>query len=173
MRLLTFLAIALIGGPLCAQVGGQANREFDAEGSKVEVEIGCGDSAIIGVSSLGVGAEFAHIDAIRKTRWPDQPLPYDTATGKGLYASFFGSGDFNLAKLPASYAGQSLVILGTDLVPLKSKNSDGSPPWAQVLFLKADIPNAVFWVDFDAAVSSGEIQEFRANWSLREEESQP
>ncbi len=173
MRLLTFLAIACIAGPLWAQVEEQADLEFDVEGSKVEVEIGCGDTAIIGVSSLGKGAEFAHIDAIRKTRWPDLPLPYDTATGMGLYASFFGSGDFNLAKLPASYAGQALVILGTDRVPLKSKNSDGSTPWAEVLFLKADIPNTVFWVDFDAAVSSGEIQEFRANWSLREEDSQP
>ncbi|MFM1899063.1 MAG: hypothetical protein RL577_1303 [Bacteroidota bacterium] len=173
MRLLTFLAMALLGGSVWAQVEPQDDLAFEDEGSKVEVEIGCGDTAIIGVSSLGVGSEFAHIDAIRKTRWPDRPLAYDTATGKGLYASFFGSGDFNLAKLPASYAGRYLVILGVDRVPLKTKNSDGSTPWAEVLFLEADIPNTVFWVDFNAALSSGEIQEFRANWALREEEDQP
>jgi hypothetical protein len=137
---------------------------------QVEVEIGCGDTAILGASSLGPGSEFLHIDAIRKTRWPDTPIPYDTSTGQGLYASFFGSGDFNLAKLPGSYAGKALLILGVDEVPVKSQNPNSPSLWVKVVFLQADIPNTVFWVDFEQAMESGEVQEFRANWALRPEE---
>lgn len=169
MRSAVFLMMLGMAVGLRAQVPKPVDPSVEQEGKQVEVEIGCGDTAIVGVSSVGVGADFVHIDAIRKTRWPDKPTPYDTSTGQGLYASFFGSGDFNLAKLPASYAGEALVILGVDVVPLKTKNPDGTTPWAQVLFLQADIANTVFWVDFDAALQSGEIKEFRANWSLREE----
>ena len=137
---------------------------------QVEVEIGCGDTAILGASSQGPGSEFLHIDAIRKTRWPDTPIPYDTITGQGLYASFFGSGDFNLAKLPGSYAGKALLILGVDEVSVKSEIPNSPSRWVKVVFLQADIPNTVFWVDFEQAVQTGELQEFRANWALREEE---
>ncbi len=151
---------------ICCLIGLGIFPLFGQIEEQVEVEIGCGDTAILGVSSRGEGMDFVHIDAYRKTRFTGVEKAYDTATGQGFFESFFRSGDFDAAELPASYAGKALVILGVEEVPLTTANSQTR--WARVVYLHGDVRNTVFWVDFDEALASGEIQEFRANWDKRE-----
>ncbi len=115
---------------------------------EVEIEIGKGDTALIGKTSL---AEFVHLDIYRRTRWdPDAP-GYDTATGNGFYQSFF-KGDYDAAELPALYAGRKFVILGVEV--LKNKNTGKD---MNIMYLHGDVENSVIWVDFDRAVETREI----------------
>lgn len=132
---------------------------------KVEMEIGTGDTAVIGKSN---GAEvFAYLDIFRKTRWDPDPLPldsfsmkyptYDSATGNGFYRYFF-RGDFDAAELPNEFEGRELEILGIEvLVDTKT----GGPK--NIMYLKSDIPDTVIWVDFDEALKYGEIETFVLN----------
>lgn len=132
---------------------------------KVEMEIGTGDTAVIGKSN---GAEvFAYIDIFRKTRWDPDPLPldsfsmkyptYDSATGNGFYRYFF-RGDFDAAELPNAFEGRELEILGIEvLVDTKT----GGPK--NIMYLKSGIPDTVIWVDFDDALKYGEIETFVLN----------
>lgn len=113
-----------------------------------EIDIGRGDTAVIGKTSM---SEFVHLDIYRRTRWdPDAP-GYDTATGNGFYQSFF-KGDYDAAELPALYAGRKLVILGVEI--LKNKNTGKD---MNIMYLHGDVPNSVIWVDFDRAVETKEI----------------
>lgn len=115
---------------------------------EIEVEIGRGDTAVIGKTSL---SEFVHLDIYRRTRWdPDAPS-YDTATGNGFYQSFF-KGDYDAAELPALYAGRKFVILGVEI--LKNKNTGKD---MNIMYLHGDVENSVIWVDFDRAVETREI----------------
>jgi len=115
---------------------------------EVEIEIGRGDTALIGKTSL---SEFVHLDIYRRTRWdPDAP-GYDTATGNGFYQSFF-KGDYDAAELPALYAGRKFVILGVEV--LKNKNTGKD---MNIMYLHGDVENSVIWVDFDRAVETREI----------------
>lgn len=132
---------------------------------KVEMEIGTGDTAVIGKSN---GAEvFAYLDIFRKTRWDPDPLPldsfsmkyptYDSSTGNGFYRYFF-RGDFDAAELPNEFEGRELEILGIEvLVDTKT----GGPK--NIMYLKSDIPDTVIWVDFDEALKYGEIETFVLN----------
>ncbi len=115
---------------------------------EIEVEIGRGDTAVIGKTAL---AEFVHLDIYRRTRWdPDAP-GYDTATGNGFYQSFF-KGDYDAAELPSLYAGRKFVILGVEI--LKNKNTGKD---MNIMYLHGDVENSVIWVDFDRAVETREI----------------
>lgn len=132
---------------------------------KVEMEIGTGDTAVIGKSN---GAEvFAYIDIFRKTRWDPDPLPldsfsmkyptYDSATGNGFYRYFF-RGDFDAAELPNAFEGRELEILGIEvLVDTKTGGLKN------IMYLKSGIPDTVIWVDFDDALKYGEIETFVLN----------
>lgn len=132
---------------------------------KVEMEIGTGDTAIIGKSK---GAEvFAYLDIFRKTRWDPDPLPldsfsmkyptYDSATGNGFYRYFF-RGDFDAAELPNEFEGRELEILGIEVL-VDTKTGDPK----NIMYLKSDIPDTVIWVDFDDSLKYGEIETFVLN----------
>jgi hypothetical protein len=114
----------------------------------IEVDIGKGDTAVIGKTSASV---FFHLDMYRRTRWEPGAPAYDTATGNGFYQSFF-KGDYDAAELPSSYSGQKMVILGVEV--LKNKNTGKD---MNVMYLYGDIPNSIIWVDFDEAMATGEI----------------
>jgi len=114
----------------------------------VEIDIGRGDTALIGKTSASV---FYHLDMYRRTRWEPGAPAYDTATGNGFYQSFF-KGDYDAAELPSSYSGQKMVILGVEV--LKNKNTGKD---MNVMYLYGDIPNSIIWVDFDEAMATGEI----------------
>jgi hypothetical protein len=113
-----------------------------------EIDIGCGDTAIIGKTSL---SEFVNLDIYRRTRWDPEATAYDTATGNGFYQSFF-KGDYDAAELPALYAGRKFVILGVEI--LKNKNTGKD---MNIMYLHGDVENSVIWVDFDRAVETKEI----------------
>lgn len=132
---------------------------------KVEMEIGTGDTAIIGKST---GAEvFAYLDIFRKTRWDPDPLPldsftikyptYDSSTGNGFYRYFF-RGDFDAAELPNAFEGRELEILGIEVL-VDTKTGDPK----NIMYLKSEIPDTVIWVDFDDAMKYGEIETFVLN----------
>lgn len=132
---------------------------------KVEMEIGTGDTAVIGKSK---GAEvFAYLDIFRKTRWDPDPLPldsfsmkyptYDSATGNGFYRYFF-RGDFDAAELPNEFEGRELEILGIEVL-VDTKTGDPK----NIMYLKSEIPDTVIWVDFDDALKYGEIETFVLN----------
>lgn len=114
----------------------------------VEIDIGKGDTALIGKTSAAV---FYHLDMYKRTRWAPEAPAYDTATGNGFYQSFF-KGDYDAAELPASYSGQKLVILGVEV--LKNKNTGKD---MNIMYLYGDLPNSIVWVDFDEAIATGEI----------------
>jgi hypothetical protein len=113
-----------------------------------EIDIGRGDTALIGKTSASV---FFHLDMYRRTRWEPGAPAYDTATGNGFYQSFF-KGDYDAAELPSSYSGQKMVILGVEI--LKNKNTGKD---MNIMYLYGDIPNSIIWVDFDEAMATGEI----------------
>ena len=115
---------------------------------EVEINIGRGDTALIGKTSASV---FFHLDMYRRTRWEPGAPSYDTATGNGFYQSFF-KGDYDVAELPSSYSGQKMVILGVEV--LKNKNTGKD---MNIMYLYGDIPNFIVWVDFDKAMATGEI----------------
>ncbi len=116
----------------------------------VEVELKTGDTVAIGQCE---GATFKHLDMYRKTRWEGNEPTYDSASGSGFFASFFASGDFDVAELPKAYSNKLFTIIGVEV--LMNKNT-GKP--MNVMYLKADFPNAVIWVDFDEAFESGELK---------------
>ncbi len=132
---------------------------------KVEMEIGTGDTAVIGKST---GAEvFAYLDIFRKTRWDPDPLPldsfsikfptYDSSTGNGFYRYFF-RGDFDAAELPNAFEGRGLEILGIEVL-VDTKTGDPK----NIMYLKSEITDTVIWVDFDDAMKYGEIETFVLN----------
>lgn len=116
----------------------------------VEVEIMTGDTLQIGHPSA---ADFRHLDMYRKTRWTGGEVPYDTGSGSGFYQSFFASGDFDVAELPAAYEGKLFVVLGVEVLQNKTT---GLP--MNIMYLRGDLPNSVIWVDFDQAFESGELR---------------
>jgi len=123
----------------------------------VEVDIGRGDTAVIGKTSAAV---FYHLDMYRRTRWEPGAPAYDTATGNGFYQSFF-KGDYDAAELPSSYSGQKMVILGVEV--LKNKNTGKD---MNIMYLYGDIPNSIIWVDFDEAMATGEISFIPAKFRM-------
>lgn len=116
----------------------------------VEVELKTGDTVMIGNCSSD---HFEHLDMYRKTRWEGKEPAYDTSSGEGFFASFFATGDFDVAELPKAYSGRLFVILGVEV--LMNKNT-GKP--MNVMYLQGDLPNSVIWVDFDEAFGSGELK---------------
>lgn len=116
----------------------------------VEIEIACGDTLQIGKCE---GASFKYLDMFRKTRWTGNEAPYDTASGSGFYQSFFATGDFDVAELPAAYAGKMFVVIGVEV--LMNKNTHEP---MNIMYLRGDLPHSVIWVDFDQAFSSGELK---------------
>ena len=123
----------------------------------VEIDIGRGDTAVIGKTSASV---FFHLDMYRRTRWEPGAPAYDTATGNGFYKSFF-KGDYDAAELPSSYSGQKMVILGVEI--LKNKNTGKD---MNIMYLYGDIPNSIIWVDFDEAMATGEISFIPAKFRM-------
>jgi hypothetical protein len=119
-----------------------------------EINIGRGDTAVIGKTSAAV---FYHLDMYRRTRWEPGAPAYDTATGNGFYKSFF-KGDYDAAELPSSYSGQKMVILGVEVLMNKNTGKD-----MNIMYLYCDIPNSIIWVDFDEAMATGEISFIPAN----------
>jgi hypothetical protein len=114
----------------------------------VEIDIGRGDTAVIGKTSASV---FFHLDMYRRTRWEPGAPAYDTSTGNGFYKSFF-KGDYDAAELPSSYSGQKMVVLGVEVLMNKNTGKD-----MNIMYLYGDIPNSIIWVDFDEAMATGEI----------------
>ncbi|MBL7811709.1 MAG: hypothetical protein JNL57_05755 [Bacteroidetes bacterium] len=116
----------------------------------VERMIQRGDSLIVGTC---YGSNFKHLDMYRKTRWQGNEPTYDTATGTGFFASFFATGDFDVAELPASYSRRKFEVIGVEVL---TRKETGTP--LNILYLRGDLPNSVIWVDFDEAFDSGEIR---------------
>jgi hypothetical protein len=141
--------IAVLFFALLCFVGLRAQGTSDS----VEVEIKVGDSIEIGTCK---GDHYQHLDFYKKTRWSPVATPYDTATGSGFYASFFATGDFDIAELPATFKGKTFVVLGVEVLGNKKT---GKP--MHVLYLKGPQPNTVIWVDFYEAVDAGEIKFIR------------
>lgn len=127
----------------------QNNEEVQYDTTEKEVQLQVGQYLTIGNTESDV---FLHLTYYKKTRIVDTKTPYDTATGKGFFQSFFLEGDFDSKPLPKQFSGRKFTILGMEtLVKKETKEAK------QVIYLKGDEPNSVIWVDVENAFLAEEI----------------
>jgi hypothetical protein len=126
-----------------------AQTEVPPDTSGQEVELKVGDSMEIGSCA---GEYFQHIDYFKKTRFSDDKIAYDTATGQGFYKSFFTTGDFDAAELPAAFSGRRFAIMGMEVLANTNTGKEMG-----ILYLRGPDPHSVIWVDFSEALEAGEL----------------
>ncbi|MBI1221285.1 MAG: hypothetical protein GC180_01670 [Bacteroidetes bacterium] len=112
------------------------------------VSINIGDSLTLGKCTDS--SQFAHIDLMIKTRWPDQDKTYDTLSGKGFYNWYF-DGDVDSRRLPCSFSGMKFRVASFHTY----QNEDGSQ--RTVLFGQLIDKSTVLWIEAEKAVQSGEV----------------
>ncbi|HCS20292.1 MAG TPA: hypothetical protein DIW47_06980 [Bacteroidetes bacterium] len=113
-----------------------------------EISLNVGDSLSLGTCTDS--SQFAHIDLMIKTRWPNPDATYDTLSGKGFYNWYF-DGDVDSRRLPCSYEGGRFRIAAFHVYA----NEDGSQ---RTVIFGQFIDNAtVLWIEIEKAIESGEV----------------
>ncbi|MCU0441203.1 MAG: hypothetical protein MUE96_02305 [Bacteroidia bacterium] len=92
------------------------------------------------------------MDLYRKTLIP-QPLVIDTATGDGIFESFFAPGDFDAKRLPCSYAGKKYKVAA-----LRVFDDPQTKQEKRVMILYTSDALSLIWVEFDKAIELKEIE---------------
>jgi hypothetical protein len=119
-----------------------------SKGQVREISLNVGDSLTLGPCTDST--QFAHIDLMIKTRWPNPEATYDTVSGKGFYNWYF-DGDVDSGRLPCSYAGARFRIASYHTY----MNEDGSQ---RTVIFGQFINNAtVLWIEIEKAIESGEV----------------
>jgi hypothetical protein len=116
----------------------------------VEKEIEVGMKVKI-MTCKGKGKSIESMDLYRKTRIPETIL-IDTATGDGIFESFFTPGDFDAKRLPCSYSNKSYIVAA-----LRLFNDEKTGIEKRVMILYTNDPYALIWVEFDKAIELKEI----------------
>lgn len=93
---------------------------------------------------------FNHIDLYTKTLFKDTIIPVDTATGEGLFESFFTPGEFDGKRLTCAYANKRYRVASLREFEVKGVMQ-------RVMLLYTDKFNELIWVQFDKAVEAREI----------------
>ena len=57
-----------------------------------------------------IGDNYAYIDYFQKTRFEEDKLLHDTATGIRYYKAFFDTGDFDVHRMPSNMKGRYGLI---------------------------------------------------------------
>lgn len=95
---------------------------------------------------------FKYIDICVKTRYLDTVLQFNPFTGVGFYKTFFAEGDFDVKRLPCSYAGRKFTIVSTENFTDKNTGLDRF-----VVFVMLDDWKQVAWIEFISAYEAGEV----------------
>lgn len=95
---------------------------------------------------------FNFIDLYTKTRYTDSILNFNYFTGEGFHKAFFGSGDFDAARLPCSYNGQKFAIISTQYFTDKNTGVQRF-----VVFVMLEDWRKVAWLEFIDAYQAGEV----------------
>lgn len=91
------------------------------------------------------------MDLYTKTLFKDTIIPVDTATGEGLFESFFTPGEFDGKRLTcAQHASKKYRVASLREFEVKGVKQ-------RVMLLYTDKFNELIWVQFDKAVETGEI----------------
>ncbi len=96
---------------------------------------------------------YLYIDQYVKTRIELGEPPFNKETGEGFYKFFFANGDFDVKKLPASFAGKKVVIVSFQDV----EDNNTKEVRTIVLATYEDIYHIV-WIEMQQALENGEIQ---------------
>lgn len=113
-------------------------------------DIRVGMKVKIGACKAGA-KHFTYIDLYTKTLFKDTIIPVDTATGDGLFESFFTPGEFDGKRLSCSYGNKSYRV--ACLREFETKNGSTE----RVMLLYSGKFNELLWVQFDKALEAGEI----------------
>jgi hypothetical protein len=116
----------------------------------VEKEIAVGMKVKI-ATCKDKGKSIESMDLYRKTRIPETIL-IDTATGEGIFESFFTQGDFDAKRLPCSYSNKSYIVAALRLFADEKTGIE-----KRVMILYTNEPYALIWVEFDKAIELKEI----------------
>lgn len=92
------------------------------------------------------------MDIYRKTLMPQQ-ITIDTATGDGVFESFFDAGDFDAKRLPCSYSNKKYKVAALRVFEDQNTHKD-----KRVMVLYTSDPLAMIWVEFDKAIEFKEIE---------------
>ncbi len=114
-----------------------------------EIQLIVGDSLTLGPCT-GENFEYAHIDLLIKTRFPDSTASYNTETGQGFYNWYF-TGDIDSRRLPCSFQRMKFRIAAIHNYP----QPDGST--RTVIFGQFIDDATVLWIEINDAVRSGEV----------------
>lgn len=94
---------------------------------------------------------FKNIDIYTKSLIPDTIIPIDSATGEGVYESFFVKGsEIDGKRLPCSYANKKFKVAALREFEIKGKPT-------RIMLLYGSSFNEMLWVVFDNAVEENEI----------------
>lgn len=117
--------------------------------SQEEKELGIGDSVYFGQCK---GDQYVFVDLYTKTRWENTTLTYNREDGTGFYEYFFTTGDFDIKRLPCSFANSRGVITAIQVI-----EEDGKTP-RTVLFVTLEENVKVAWIEAEKAFESGEVE---------------
>ncbi len=95
---------------------------------------------------------FESMDLYTKTRFPETKIKVDSATGEGIYESFFSPGDFDAKRLPASYGNADYKI--ATLRAFDDKN--GKQKRVVICYTKNKL--SMIWIELDKALELKEIE---------------
>lgn len=121
----------------------------EAKAQSREVQLTVGDSLTLGPCT-GENFEYAHIDILIKTRFPDSTATYNKETGEGFYKWYF-TGDIDSRRLPCSFQRMKFRIAAIHNYP----QPDGST--RTVVFGQFIDDATVLWIEINDAVKSGEV----------------
>lgn len=94
---------------------------------------------------------FRYMDLYIKSLVPDTVIPVDSASGEGVYESFFVKGsEIDGKRLPCAYSNKKFKVAA-----LHELNIKGEP--TRIMLLYGQAPNEMIWVVFDKAIEASEI----------------
>jgi hypothetical protein len=94
------------------------------------------------------------MDSYRKTRIPPAgEAIIDSATGEGMFESFFAPGDFDAKRLTCDYSNKKYKVAALRVFEDEKTKQD-----KRVMILYTKDPWTVIWVEFDKALELKEIE---------------
>lgn len=141
IRLLSIVFIFFVSATLHAQ-----------QQKEVEKEIAVGMMVKIPPCKKGV-KHIQSMDMYRKTRMAHGETVIDSATGDGVFESFFAPGDFDATRLSCDYSNKKYKVAA-----LRVFDDEKSGKEKRVMILYTKDPLTVIWVEFDKAIELKEIE---------------
>lgn len=122
---------------------------FNVKAQTKEIQLTVGDSLTLGPCT-GENFQYANIDILVKTRFPNPDATYNKETGEGFYNWYF-TGDIDSKRLNCTYQKMKFRIAAIHTYP----NENGS---TRTVVLGQFINEAtVLWVEINDAIKTGEV----------------